>query len=149
MTILFNWLTFQGNKTLVQVTQLCLPGCGRTQRMSHKVPAWCGEAVMECCSLEVWWNASPGCVFAAWGWVSKSGNWNRPAESSSQQGSSVATKIFWSQWLAECGWCCLVVNQSSARAQVNQSRGSYSGQRTHDTQVLGSPIKMWQSLGNL
>jgi len=39
MTILFNWLTFQGNKTLVQVTQLRLPGCGRTQGMSHKAPA--------------------------------------------------------------------------------------------------------------
>jgi hypothetical protein len=147
MTILFNWLTFQRNKTLVQVTQLCLLGCGRTQGMSHKVPALYGEAVMECCSSEVWWNAGPGCVFAAWGWVSRSGTWNWPAESSSQQVSSVATKIVWSQWLDDSGWCCLVVNQSSARAQVNHSRGSYGGQCTDD--VLASPIKMWQSLGNL
>jgi len=87
MTILFNWFTSHWNKTLVQLTQLCFPGCGRTQGTSHKVPAWCGEAVMECCISEVWWIAGHGCVFAAWGWVSKSDTWNRPVESSSQQGS--------------------------------------------------------------
>jgi len=50
----------------------------------------------------------------------------------------VTTKIFWSQWLDECRWCCLVVNQSPARAQANWSRGSYSEQRTDDTSA-GQP----------
>lgn len=132
-TILFNWLTFQGNKTLVPVTQLCFPGCGKTQVMSHKVPACCGEDVIECCSSEVWWNAGPGCFFAAWGWVSKSGTWNRQVKFFSQKRSLVASKIFRSQWLDECGWSCLVVNQSPARDQVNRRRGSYGGQCTDDT----------------
>ena len=148
MTKLFNWLTFQGNKNFVQVTQLCLPGCGRIQGTSHKVPACSGEAVMKCCSWEVWWNAGHGCVFAAWGWVSKSDTWNQPAESSSQQGSLVATKIFWSQWMDECGWCCFVVNQSPARAQANQSRGSYGGQhRWYNCWAV--PSQCGSPLGNL